>query len=180
MQPLEPEFRPGPMPSGLSAVPGAGVGGGGFKSRRTRLWLALGAGILAVLCLGGVGVVVSLYDNATKVERTDPSVVLDAFLGAFLVYRDDRQLEEYACKTGGNFSQLGSFRDGIQQAESKHSVEISITWRNVNASVSGERAVATAEVVRTVAGGSEETVDVWEFGMVNDGGWRVCSATPGR
>ena len=49
------------------------------------------AGIVALLCLGGIGVFISYYDEATKIERTSPNAVVIQFLQAYLVNRDDQE-----------------------------------------------------------------------------------------
>ena len=194
MQPHTPEPHPGPtspaIPPAPPHTPGPAsppvrtgpsmppIRGGRFKSRRTRLWLALGAGILAVLCLGGVGVFVSLYDNATKVERTDPNVVLFNFLGAYLADRDEQEAQLYTCKGGADLASLDAFRAEIEKTEKNYSVGIRVTWKNLNVQVVGNRASATVDIVRTISGGSEEAFDPWSFAMIDDDGWRVCSASP--
>src|SRR5690349_16121927 len=92
MQPREPETGADPTPPPTPPVPPDGPGSasvprqggpkarrsyrGRLRSRRSRLFLALGAGIMALLCLGGVGVIVAIYDSATEVKRSDPSVVM--------------------------------------------------------------------------------------------------------
>ncbi|WP_239082182.1 hypothetical protein [Actinoplanes teichomyceticus] len=140
--------------------------------------LALGAGIMALLCLGGVGVVVALYDNATEIKRSDPSAVLVNFLGAYLADRDDEQSALYTCKEGSDLSRLNTFREEIRRTEDKYSVGVMVTWKNLAVEVSGRRATAIADIVRTISGGAEETFDPWIFDMADDDGWRVCSASP--
>ncbi|WP_444978780.1 Rv0361 family membrane protein [Actinoplanes octamycinicus] len=193
MQPHTPEPHPGPtspaIPAAPPDTPGPAISppstgpsvlpvrSGRFRSRRTRLWLALGAGILAVLCLGGVGVIVSLYDNATKIERTDPSVVIFNFLGAYLTDRNDQEAALYTCKEGLDISRLASFRDEVESVEKKYSIQVVITWQDLDVKTSGDRATATAEIVRTISDGSERTFKPWVFELVDSGGWRVCSAS---
>ncbi len=205
MQPPEPKPQAGPAPSDVSAGPpvlgsrGSGLPavaaqssgsaghpsgtsrkkGGRFRSRRARLSLALGAGLLALLCLGGLGVFVAIYDDATEIKRTDPTVVLVSFLGAYLTDRNDQQADLYVCNENADFTQLSAFRENIRETEGKYSVGVMVTWKNLAIHTAGSQASATVDIVRTIAGGAEETFDPWKFEMSDQGGWRVCSATPG-
>jgi hypothetical protein len=142
------------------------------------LWLALGAGVAALLCLGGVGVIVALYDNATEVKRSDPSVVMVNFLGAYLAHRNDQDAALYVCKKGGDLSKLRSFREEMEKTEDRYSIEVVATWRNLNIQTSGSRSIATVDIVRAISDGSERTFDPWKFELLDDDGWRVCSANP--
>ncbi len=207
MQPRDPEAGVGPKPPSVPARTGApsamptpspphdaitpsphltGLAtsapqkqGGRIRSRRARLWFALSAGIVALLCLGGVGVVVALYDDATQIKRTDPNVVLVNFLGAYLSDRDDEEAKLYVCKSAVDLSRLSVFREDVKKVERKYSVGVMITWRNLRVEVSGNHAAAAVDIVRTISGGAEETFDPWKFEMLDEGGWRVCSAIPG-
>nr|BFE67311.1 hypothetical protein GCM10020092_006120 [Actinoplanes digitatis] len=86
---------PQPAPS----QPGADAPAGKVtKSQAAALPGDGGAGILALLCLGGVGVFISFYDEATKIERSKPDAVADQFLRAYLVNRDDKEVSLFTCK----------------------------------------------------------------------------------
>ena len=76
------------------------------RNRRLRLFLALGAGIVALLCLGGVGVFISLYDEATEIRRTAPDAVVDGYLRAYLVNRNEDETKLYTCAAGGDFAAI--------------------------------------------------------------------------
>ena len=54
-----------------------------------RLVLTVVAGVIALLCLGGLGVGVTLYDTATAINREDPDVVVSSYLRAEMLDRDD-------------------------------------------------------------------------------------------
>ena len=58
--------------------------------RRMRTVLTVVAGVLALLCLGGVATaVIVLYNRAATPDRSAPDVVVDNYLRAFLVDRND-------------------------------------------------------------------------------------------
>jgi hypothetical protein len=144
--------------------------------------LALIGGIMALLCLGGAGVVITLYDKATAIKRTEPTAVVDNFLGAYFVDRNDDDAVLYLCKSGADITALASFRASLINREKKTGTSVVVGWKNMVATV-GDKS-RTVSVVLTVDGvvdnqpvsGSEHP---WTFGLVNDDGWRICSATAG-
>ncbi|WP_189332287.1 hypothetical protein [Actinoplanes ianthinogenes] len=136
----------------------------------------MAAGILAVLCLGGVGVIVSVYDNATEIKRSNPSVVMANFISAYLARRNDEEASLYICKEGGDLKDLNAFRAKIEEAERNNSVKIVVSWRDLSVQSSGDHATATVTIVRSVDNGSAESFDSWRFELVDEDGWRVCSA----
>jgi len=138
----------------------------------------MGAGILALLCLGGVGVAVSLYDSATAIKRSEPDVVADNFLRAFLVNRDDKEAALFMCKSGGDFSRIDAFRTDIYSREQRYSIGIRVSWSSLNVSTEGGRTTVSTDIIRTISDGSERTTDRWQLAMVDQDGWRVCGASP--
>jgi hypothetical protein len=138
----------------------------------------MGAGLIALLCLGGVGVAISLYDGATKIERSAPDGVLDGFLGAYLVNRDDEQASLYMCKSGGDFSKIAAYRADVVSREQRYSIGIQATWTGMNVAITGKKATVQTDLIKTIADGSEDTSDKWEFYLSDDDGWRVCGASP--
>jgi len=138
----------------------------------------MGAGILALLCLGGIGVAISLYDEATKIERTAPDAVVDNFLRAYLVNRDDQEASLFTCKSALDLSKIEAFRTDIQSREQRFSIGIRVDWTSLTVSTDGGKTMVSTDIVRTITDGSERTSDKWEFPMVNDDGWRVCGANP--
>jgi hypothetical protein len=136
----------------------------------------MGAGILVLLCLGGVGVFVSLYDETTKIKRTEPDAVADNFLRAYLVDRDEETVALYRCKSGGDFAQLASFRTGIEETERTQSVAIKVTWTNLDVVTTGDRATVGTDLVRTLSDNSERDANRWQLSLIDEDGWRVCGA----
>jgi hypothetical protein len=162
--------------TGAIVTPGA-AGPGRRRNRRMRLWLALVGGVMALLCLGGVGVVVSLYDNATKIKRSAPDAVVDNFLRAYLVNRDDEEAALYECKSGGDFTKIAALRSDVAGREKQYSIAIRFTWTSLTIETEGGRTTVSSEVFRAISDGSERTSDRWQFQMVDQDGWRVCGAS---
>lgn len=188
MQPPEPTSE-SPVPSSSdgswSGVPAQRVAPGGLKvgkprNRRVRLIVAVVIGVVLLLCLGGVGVIVSLYDNATSIKRTAPDAVVDSFLRAYLVDRSDQEASLYTCKSGGDLSNISGLRTELINREKEFDVKVVVTWGSLIVSGSGDaRRSANADL--TIAGTKNgvpqsRRTESWNFGLVQDDGWRVCSA----
>ncbi|MDR6324803.1 hypothetical protein [Actinoplanes couchii] len=151
---------------------------GALQNRRVRLALALGSGILALLCLGGIGLFVTLYDKATEIKRTAPDAVVDSFIRAYLVDRDENQVALYACKSGADFAEIAAFRADLIAREAKYSVTINVTSGKLVVATAGDQGTVQVELTRSIDD-SEHLTDSWTFRVVDQDGWRVCSATKG-
>jgi hypothetical protein len=186
MGPPEPEtdagFKaPAPRPSEGGGVttplgsrpPGKG---GRFQTRRARLILALTGGLLALLCVGGVGAFFVLYEEATEIKRETPGAVVTSFLGAYLTNRNDKDAALYMCESGGDLSALQAFREDTVQREQQFSVGITIRWRVLSVATNGTTSIAKVEVNRQIADGSGRDGSSWDLTVVDQDGWRVCGA----
>jgi hypothetical protein len=138
----------------------------------------MAAGIMALLCLGGIGVFISFYDEATKIERSKPDAVVDQFLRAYLVNRDDDEAELFTCKQGLDLTRLDAFRTDIQSREQRFTIGIRVDWTSLTVSSEGGRTTVSTDIRRIISDGSERTTDRWQFAMIDDDGWRVCNAAP--
>jgi hypothetical protein len=136
----------------------------------------MAAGILALLCLGGVGVGISLYDEATEIDRSHPAAVVDSFLGAYLVNRDDNEAKLYQCESDGDFAELARYRNDIITREKQFTVGIRVSWSSLTVATSESEGTVTTDIIKT-ASDSARLSNTWRFGVVNEDGWRVCSAT---
>jgi hypothetical protein len=148
------------------------------RNRRVRLWVAMGLGIVVLLCLGGVGVFVSLYDNATAIKRSEPDVVVDDFLRAYLVNRDDNAASLYTCNSGADLSQIAAYRADIVRREKEFSVGIRVTWTSLDVATNGAGGSVTTTLIKTTTDQSGRQAGQWRFGIVDQDGWRVCQAAP--
>jgi hypothetical protein len=137
----------------------------------------MGAGILALLCLGGVGVFISFYDEATKIERSAPDAVVDQFLRAYLVNRDDEEAELFTCKDGLDLTRIEAFRTDLKSRETRFSISIQVVWEGLTVSTTGPRGTVAVDLTRTISDNSEQITKPWQFTVVDEDGWRVCGAT---
>jgi hypothetical protein len=133
-------------------------------------------GVLALLCVGGVGLGLVLYNEETKPDRSAPDVVVSNYLRALLVERDEARARVFECSRGASLDSIRLLRDEIGDREAQHAISIRVTWGSLAVQEGGERALVTTEIRRTVSDGSERDVQRWQFVAINDGGWRVCGA----
>jgi hypothetical protein len=148
------------------------------RRRNWRLILVVGAGVLALLCLGGVGVGYVLYDRATEPDRASPEVSVAGYLNASLVERSDARARLFECDRG-EFAAIHSLQDDVEFRERSLGITMSVSAENLRVEKEDPRsAVVSADIRRsaTVDGALQSVVDRWRFTLVNEDGWRVCGA----
>ena len=146
-----------------------------------RLWLAMGAGLLGLLCLGGVGIAVLLYDEETKIERAAPDAVVDNFLRGYLVNRSDEEAALYTCRSGADLTAVADLRAEAVRRERDFDVKVAISWSTLTITEESQGR-ANVDATLTIAGISNgnpvsRRTETWSLGLVDDDGWRVCSGS---
>ena len=136
----------------------------------------MGAGILALLCLGGVGVFISVYDEATEIKRAAPRAVVNDFLAVYFLNKDDNAAKLYLSKSGGDLAALNAYRTTMATVEKDKSVGITVTWSDLTDDTKGEAGSVSAKVRQTATDNSR-LENIWRFDMADQDGWRICSAT---
>ncbi|GLZ62044.1 hypothetical protein [Micromonospora sp. NBRC 107095] len=146
--------------------------------RRMRTVLTVAAGVLALLCLGGIATAYVWYDRASAPDRSAPDVVVDNYLRAFLVDRNDTRADLFTCESGAALQPVRDLRAEAEQREAKFGVTVRVSWGALTRTQSGAgEVVATTLTISGVAEGvvrSSRRED-WTFTVVEaDGGWQVC------
>ncbi|MFC7243621.1 hypothetical protein ACFQO7_14145 [Catellatospora aurea] len=147
------------------------------KWRKVLLVLGIVVGVAAI---GGTTATILAYNEATKIDRSNPKVVLDEYLRASLVRADSVGVDLYACEREPDLSTVTSLREELTQREQKFAVEIEVTWGSIDLKAASTTAVATTDLAITarkqgaVESRSRET---WQFTLVDEEGWRVCKAS---
>jgi hypothetical protein len=144
--------------------------------RTGRLVLMIVAGVVGLLCLGGAGVALVAYRDATEPDRSAPDVAVDNYLRAYLVDRNDTRAGLFSCKDSEGLADMRAFRQDIEARESQHSIKVQVSWGALTVVTSGNRSQISVEIRRTVSDGSESDRQVWRFDAVDEEGWRVCGA----
>jgi hypothetical protein len=140
----------------------------------------MAAGVLGILCLGGVGVAVLLYDGETRIERTAPDAVADNFLRAYLLNRDDKEASLYTCRSDADLAEISSLRSEIVNREQNFGVKVSVSWSTLTF-IDVDQTHKTVDADLVIAGSSNGSVvsrrtESWSLSLLDDDGWRVCNA----
>ncbi|MDG4761571.1 hypothetical protein [Micromonospora sp. WMMD710] len=149
--------------------------------RRMRTVLTVVAGVLALLAVGAGITAYVLYDRATTPDRSAPDVVVDNYLRAFLVDRNDTKADLFTCESGTNLQALRDLRVETEQRESKFDVTVRVSWGPLTRTPSGTgESVGTTLTIAGSADGVPRSSrrEDWVFNVVEgDDGWRVCGGT---
>jgi hypothetical protein len=148
------------------------------RRRRLRLVLALVGGALAVLCLGGGGIAYVLYDRATAPDRSAPDVVVDNYLRAYLVDRNDTKAQLYVCGDSSQFAELRALRADLRAREQQFKTTFTISWGSLAVRADGASAdVSVTLIISTAVDGViQSDRQPWHFVTQLGKDWRVCSA----
>jgi hypothetical protein len=145
-----------------------------------RLILAVVGGVMALLCLGGIGVTFVLYDDATKIDRSTPDQVVSSYLRVALVQRDEQQEKLFICDGSPDLSQVTQLREELEKREKDFDVTVTVSWGALTRSPAGQgQEDVRAEL--TISGSSDGQMrsrrnEVWDFRVIDQNGWRVCGA----
>ncbi|MEU5933813.1 hypothetical protein [Micromonospora sp. NPDC047187] len=144
--------------------------------RRMRTVLTVVAGVLALLCLGGVATALVWYNRASTPDRSTPDVVVDNYLRAFLVDRNDVRADLFTCESGSQLEALHALRTDLLEREQELSVTILVSWGSLDVDSHGDTASVETAIRRsaTVDGVPQSLTDNWRFDVVKQEGWRVC------
>ncbi|MEU1585952.1 hypothetical protein [Micromonospora sp. NPDC005710] len=146
--------------------------------RRMRTVLTVVAGVLALLLLGGVATAYVWYTRASTPDRSAPDVVVDNYLRAFLVDRNDAKAGNFTCESGAELQAVRDLRTEIEQREVKFDVTVRVSWGQLTRAASNDG--ESVRTTLTISGSAEGVVrssrrEDWTFTVVeDDGGWRVC------
>ncbi|MEU7612773.1 hypothetical protein [Micromonospora sp. NPDC049204] len=146
--------------------------------RRMRTMLTVVAGVLTLLCLGGLATGLVLYHRASAPDRSAPDVVVDNYLRAFLVDRNDARADLFTCGDGADLQAVRDLRVEIEQRESKFGVTVRVSWGPLTRTPSPDgESVGTTLTIAGSANGVPRSGrrEDWTFSVVEDeDGWRVC------
>jgi hypothetical protein len=145
------------------------------STRPLRLLLMVTAGVLTLLCLGGVGVGINLYDEATAIDRGEPDESVDNYLRSFVLQRNDIRAESLECSQDSGLEPIRAFRRDIDQKQEGFGITIYVSWGPLTVTNDGSDRLVATELTRTIQG-AERVTQEWRFRVVDEGGWKVCGA----
>ncbi|MCG5471936.1 hypothetical protein LADH09A_005971 [Micromonospora sp. LAH09] len=146
--------------------------------RRMRTVLTVVAGVLALLCLGGVAAGYVLYNRAAAPDRSTPDVAVVNYLQAALVSRDPNRAKLFTCD--GTVPAVDELAAQIAGRERDLGVSFSINIENVAVSNTAAADASVIAVIRrsaSVDGVHQSLADTWRFDVRDRDGWRVCAGT---
>lgn len=151
------------------------------RPRRLRLVLAVVGGALAMFCLTGSAIAFILYDNYTTPDRSEPDVVVDNYLRAYLVDRNEVQTDQQLCSGDRDLAAIEALRAEVERRERDFDVNVKVVWGALDRTVTprGETIATTLRIGGyAVADGTSRSnrTERWEFDLVEEDGWRVCAA----
>ncbi|MEU0551182.1 hypothetical protein [Micromonospora sp. NPDC005979] len=148
------------------------------RRRRLRTVLIVVGGVLALLLLGGVVTGFVLYNRAAAPDRSAPDVVVDNYLRAFLVDRNDARANLYTCEGPTQLDAVRSLRTDLVAREQQLDVTIMVSWGSLAVEKHGKDASVVTTIRRsaTVDGAQQSLTDIWQFEVREQDGWRVCGA----
>ncbi|WDZ87930.1 hypothetical protein [Micromonospora cathayae] len=150
--------------------------------RRLRTVLTVAGVALTVLLLSGVVTVFILYDRASAPDRSAPDVVVDNYLRAYLVDRNDAKAGLFTCDHAPEgLSDLHALRADLESREKRFGTDISVKWGPLTMQRQGDAAEVRVELVISafVEGISQSDRQPWRFTTQLEDEWRVCRGTPG-
>lgn len=134
---------------------------------------------LALIAFGGIAgglSLLSVYNKATKIDRSVAKVVVRQYLVAALVERDDQQSSLYICNEPGDLSTVAKLRRDLEAGEARNGY---VTQIVISRSIeSGGGSTVETEVQLNQGTGTDVRTRIvyFRFRMINQDGWRVCSA----
>ncbi|MFI6784066.1 hypothetical protein [Micromonospora sp. NPDC050276] len=143
-----------------------------------RTVLTVVAGVLALLCLGGVATAYVWYNRAAAPDRSTPDVVVINYLQATLVSRDSNRAKLFTCD--GAVASVDKFAAEVTEREQELGVSFSINIEDVAVSKTAAADASVTAVIRRSAaidGVHQSLADTWRFDVEDREGWRVCAGS---
>ncbi|MBV1853437.1 hypothetical protein KUA19_25190 [Catellatospora sp. NEAU-YM18] len=137
---------------------------------------------MIAIVVAGIGVAVATvvtYHEATKIDRTNPRVVLDEYLRAAVVKKDSVGVDLYSCADASGLEPVNVLRTELDRRQAEFGVDIEVSWGAIDTTDNG--AAKTATVSLSITARNEGKVESrsreeWQFTLRDEDGWRVCSA----
>jgi hypothetical protein len=135
-------------------------------------------GAVAALCLAGGITGFVLYDRATAPDRSAPDVVVDNYLRAYMMDRNDVRAGLFVCDDNADLSQIELLRNEIRAREEQFGTSMSVSWGRLVWKQSGNKADVRVDLTfaAQLDGMRQTDRQSWEFTTRLENSWRVCSA----
>ena len=177
-RPSIPGQRPPEAPisgTGAPALPA----GGGKKASRWKTALIVIAGVLALLCVGGLGSAYFYYRKVSEPDRSTPGVVVRQYLQATFDNRDSTEAARYTCGSPRDIAAVQQLLADVTSREKQYDIRITVRWEDFSPQINDGRSTVDLRMKISVpeeSGGSSESIQQWSFDLRRRDGWRVCNA----
>ena len=131
-------------------------------------------GVAVLLGLGGVGVAVNLYDEATAIDRGEPDQAVSTYLEAFFTQRNDVRAASLECTGDVGLEPIRAYRAEVDRLQQGFAIQIGVSWGPIGVESSGSDRQVTMLLTRTAR--AQRVTQTWQFDVVDEGGWKVCGA----
>ncbi|MCX4389062.1 hypothetical protein OG777_19320 [Micromonospora peucetia] len=147
--------------------------------RRLRTVFTVVASVVVALCLGGVAAGYVLYNRAAAPDRSAPDVVVDNYLRAFLVDRNDTRANLFTCGNASGTEPLRALRDDLVAREGRFATTFTISWGSLQVQKQGDSAEVQVDLIISahVDGISQSDRQPWRFTTRLEEDWRVCAGS---
>ncbi|MEW1584201.1 hypothetical protein AB0283_01955 [Micromonospora vinacea] len=138
--------------------------------------LTVVAGVLALLCIGGVATALVWYNRASTPDRSTPDVAVINYLQATLVAREPERAKLFTCD--GAVPSVDEFAADVAGREQELGVSFSINIEDVVVTETVSSDATVIAVIRrgaTIDGVHQSLADTWQFDLKDRDGWRVCA-----
>lgn len=121
------------------------------------------------------GALLLTYHEATKIDRSNPEVVLIRYLDATFERKDSAIAGLYTCSNPKDLAPITSLREELDKREKDFGVTVHVTS---NRMTTEQSAVITDLTISGSRDGNitSRRVETWRFRMADENGWRVCGA----
>jgi len=142
---------------------------------RWKRVLTIGAIAAVAGGVGAGGALLLTYHEATKLDRSNPEVVLIRYLDATFERKDPATASLYTCSDPKGLASINSLREELDRREKSFGVSILVTSSRMT--LTNDIIQTDLHVVANKNGAVEsESREPWRFKMVDENGWRVCGA----
>lgn len=152
-------------------------------ARRRFPWrriLVIVAAATALFCLAGAAIAYTLYDRFTAPDRSAPDVVVNNYLQAFMVDKNDVLAGQMTCEgSAAGLAPLSALRDDLAAREQRFQVTFIVKWGPLDVrSTDEDVAEVFVDLVISYRVESISNTDRqrWRFVTRQGDGWRVCEA----
>lgn len=147
------------------------------RRRRSLAWFGV---VLLVMCVVGSVVGYIWYDRATRIDRSNPVVVVFQYVDSIFTSRDIERAKSFECDGANPREPLLEVLQQIEEREQQFNIIFIVKVTDYETDELG----ATAKVKATIDffapvdnGGLSQVRQTWVFEMKDEDGWRVCRAS---